>query len=113
VEQVPEGNAKKVGTMGRVATIAVDAGEWWYLERLLTEGRMPNLARLRARSARWDLRSPLAYRSELVWARFLTGREPIDTKDWAVSITFDPDTYDIGLNTASIETPSSSATIIA
>jgi predicted AlkP superfamily phosphohydrolase/phosphomutase len=91
--------------MGRVAAIAVDAGEWWYLERLLAEGRMPNLARLRDRSARWDLRSPLAYRSELVWARFLTGREPIDTKDWAVSITFDPDTYDIGLNTASTERP--------
>lgn len=91
--------------MGRVAAIAVDALEWWFLEQQLQEGGLPNLARLRKRSATWQLETPMPYRSELVWARFLTGREPIDDREWAVSITFDPGSYGIGLNTASTRPP--------
>lgn len=91
--------------MRRVAAIAVDAAEWWYLERLLDRGLLPNLARLRDRSVRATLETPEAYRSELVWARFLTGREPLDDRDWAVSVTFDPETYDVGINTASTRPP--------
>jgi predicted AlkP superfamily phosphohydrolase/phosphomutase len=91
--------------MSRVAAIAIDAAEWWYLERLLAAGHLPNLARLRARGAEVRLRNEVAYRSELVWARFLSGREPIEDKDWAVSITFDPATYGLGKNTASTATP--------
>jgi predicted AlkP superfamily phosphohydrolase/phosphomutase len=89
----------------RVAVIAIDAAEWWYLERLLDSGDLPNLRRLVDRGRFSPLRSPLPYRSELVWARFLTGQEPIDAKDWAVSVTFDPATYEIGLNTASTAPP--------
>src|SRR3954453_3107673 len=100
--------------------LAVDALERWYLDEQLATGRLPNLARLRARSARFELETPVAYRSELVWARFLTGREPrgglggappprggepLDDKDWAVSITFDPVAYGIGLNSATTTPP--------
>lgn len=91
--------------MSRVAAIAIDAAEWWYVERLIARGMLPNLARLRDRSAQFTLQTPIAFRSELVWARFLSGKEPLDDKNWAASMTFDPDTYAIGSNTASREKP--------
>jgi predicted AlkP superfamily phosphohydrolase/phosphomutase len=89
----------------KVAAIVIDAAEWWYLERLLDEGRLPNLARLRARSAEAKIDSPVAYRSELVWARFLTGGEPLEQREWPVCVTFDPDDYTCGTNNASREQP--------
>lgn len=91
--------------MGRVAAIAIDAAEWWYLDRLLEAGKLPHLARLRDRAARAAIRSEAAYRSELVWARFLSGREPLEDKNWAVSVTFDPATYEVGINSASRAEP--------
>lgn len=91
--------------MERVAAIAIDAAEWWYLEELLERGALPNLARLRDRARSFRLRSEVPYRSELVWARFLTGREPIEDRNWAVSVTFNPDTYSVGSNLATTEPP--------
>jgi predicted AlkP superfamily phosphohydrolase/phosphomutase len=89
----------------RVAAIVIDAAEWWYFERLLDEGRLPNIARLRARSAEARLDTPVAFRSELVWARFLHGAEPLEEREWPVCVTFDPATYTCGTNTASRRDP--------
>jgi predicted AlkP superfamily phosphohydrolase/phosphomutase len=91
--------------VSRVAAIVIDAAEWWYVERLLEEGRLPNLARLRARSAEAHLETPVAFRSELVWARFLHGTEPLEEREWPVCITFDPSTYTCGTNAASRKEP--------
>jgi predicted AlkP superfamily phosphohydrolase/phosphomutase len=89
----------------RVAAIVIDAAEWWYLERLLDAGRLPNLARLRERGVQAHLDTPMAFRSELVWARFLHGAEPLEEREWPVCITFDPATYRCGTNTASTREP--------
>lgn len=91
--------------MTRVAAIAIDAAEWWYVEKLMDAGRLPNLASVRDRSASFQLSTPTPFRSELIWARFLTGREPLEDRDWAASMVFDPATYSISSNTASTRTP--------
>jgi predicted AlkP superfamily phosphohydrolase/phosphomutase len=85
----------------RVAAIAIDAAEWWYVHQRIEAGDLPNLAGLLGRSAAFELRAPMAFRSELSWARFLTGQEPLDDGDWAASMVFDPDTYAIATTTAS------------
>jgi predicted AlkP superfamily phosphohydrolase/phosphomutase len=91
--------------MARVAAIAIDAAERWYVEQLLAQGKLPNLAALRARGVWAELETPKPYRSEVVWARFLTGDEPLETKDWATCSTFDPATYRQASNPASGKTP--------
>ena len=91
--------------MTRVAAIAIDAAEWWYLERLLDAGRLPNLARLRARAAEATLRTPAPYRSEMVWARFLSGDEPLEAKEWPTAVGFDPATYAMETKLASAARP--------
>ena len=91
--------------MNRVAAIVIDAADWTYLERLLDEGRLPNIARLRARSAEATISTPKAFRSELVWARFLSGAEPLDRREWPVCVTFDPETYTTATNAASTRDP--------
>lgn len=89
----------------RVAAIVIDAAEWSYLERLLDDGRLPNIARLRARAVEARIDTPVAFRSELVWARFLHAAEPLEEREWPVCITFDPSTYATGTNTASRRPP--------
>ena len=91
--------------MPRVAAIVIDAAEWRYLEPLVEAGRLPNLARLRERGIEAKIDTPMAYRSELVWARFLHGAEPLEEREWPVCITFDPSTYTTGTNTASTRDP--------
>jgi len=80
--------------MTRVAAIAIDGTEWSVLDRLMAEGRLPNLRAIRARSAEAVLEQRPAYRSEQPWTRFLTGREPEDLGWWSVE-TFDPATYGV------------------
>lgn len=79
--------------MPRVAAVAIDAAEWWLVERLMRDGRLPHLARIRAEGIQCRLRSEVAYRSELVWRRFLTGREPASDNLWAPAAVFCPQTY--------------------
>lgn len=91
--------------MPRVAAIAIDAAEWWYVEQLIERGLLPNLAALRDEGARARLTTTMAYRSEMVWARFLTGREPLVDKRWNVALTFDPASYGLGTNPAMSSPP--------
>jgi predicted AlkP superfamily phosphohydrolase/phosphomutase len=80
--------------MPRVAAVAIDAAEWWLVQRLMDQGRLPHLARIRAEAVQCRLRNEVAYRSELVWRRFLTGREPAADNLWAPAAVFCPESYD-------------------
>ncbi|MBW3555320.1 MAG: alkaline phosphatase family protein [Actinobacteria bacterium] len=79
--------------MPRVAALAIDAAEWWLVERLAREGRLPHLSRIREEAVRCRLRTEVPYRSELVWRRFLTGRDPTSDNLWAPGAVFCPETY--------------------
>lgn len=76
----------------RVAAIAIDATEWAVADRLMADGLLPRLAELRARSATCTLKNTVAYRSELPWTQFLTGRDPHANGYWSTE-AFDPNTY--------------------
>ena len=77
--------------MSRVVAIGLDAGEWQLIEPMLAGGELPNLARIRRRSAECRLRNPL-YRGTLVWEAFLTGRQDEDDVR-SGGVAFDPATY--------------------
>jgi predicted AlkP superfamily phosphohydrolase/phosphomutase len=78
--------------MNRVAAIGLDAGEWQLIERMMNDGQLPNLARLRQRSAECTLDNQAMYRSTLVWEAFLTGQEHANDPR-SGGIEFDPSTY--------------------
>jgi predicted AlkP superfamily phosphohydrolase/phosphomutase len=61
--------------MPKTAVIVIDAVELSVLQRLMDAGHLPHLSKLAGKSARFELRSPLPYRSEMVWTRFLTGKD--------------------------------------
>ena len=78
--------------MSRVAAIALDAADVHLIERLIDRGELPFLRALRARSARYGLRSDTLYRGTLVWEAFLAGRE--DVGHWSGGgFVFEPDSY--------------------
>lgn len=76
----------------RVAAVAIDAAEWSVVERLMRGGQLPHLRALAERGARARLRNVDAYRSELVWVQFLTGKGAPDHRWWG-QIDFDAATY--------------------
>lgn len=78
--------------MAKVAALGLDAAEWTFIEDLLARGVMPHLAALRARSLVARLQNVTAYRSELPWTQFATGRDAADLGYWG-TVAFDPDTY--------------------
>ncbi len=78
--------------MPPVAAIGIDAAEYSLLERLMAAGRLPNLRALSERSARFRLHNAAAYRSDLAWVRFLTGRSEASL-GWYGLLGFDPATY--------------------
>lgn len=79
-------------TTPRVAAIAIDAAEWSVVDRLMRAGRLPHLRALAERGARARLRNVHAYRSELAWVQFLTGKGAADHRWWG-QIDFEPATY--------------------
>ena len=58
--------------------IGLDACELRFAEELMADGRLPNLAAARERSARYPLVNTVEFRSELPWTQFATGRRPED-----------------------------------
>jgi predicted AlkP superfamily phosphohydrolase/phosphomutase len=78
--------------MGNVAALGLDAAEWGYIERLLARGLLPNLAALRARALSCRFENVVAYRSELPWTHFATGRDAADLGYWG-TVAFDPASY--------------------
>src|SRR5690242_4216681 len=79
-------------SMGNVAALGLDAAEWGYIERLLARGLLPNLAALRARALSCRFENVVAYRSELPWTHFATGRDAADLGYWG-TVAFDPASY--------------------
>lgn len=77
---------------GQVAAIGIDAAEWPELQRLMAQGGMPNLARLRARSIEVPLENSIANRPEEAWTSFLVGDAAPKAGHWS-SLTFDPERY--------------------
>jgi predicted AlkP superfamily phosphohydrolase/phosphomutase len=78
--------------MSRVAAMALDAADVHMIQHLIDRGELPFLRALRARSARYGLRSDTLYRGTLIWEAFLAGRE--DVGDRAGSgFAFDPASY--------------------
>ena len=89
--------------MPRVAAIGLDAAEWQLVESMLADGEMPQLARIRRRSAECRLENPL-YRGTLVWEAFLTGRQDEDDVR-SGGVAFDPATYRVEKIPAGIAPP--------
>lgn len=78
--------------MSRVAAIALDAADVHVVLRLIDRGELPFLRSLRARSARYELRSDPVYRGTSLWEGFLAGRE--DVGHWAGGgFVFEPESY--------------------
>jgi hypothetical protein len=78
--------------ISRVAAIALDAADVHMVLRLIDRGELPFLRSLRARSARYELRSDPQYRGTSLWEGFLAGRE--DVGHWAGGgFVFEPESY--------------------
>ncbi|MBI1843867.1 MAG: alkaline phosphatase family protein [Actinobacteria bacterium] len=78
--------------MARVAAIGLDSADWALTERLMTEGRMPNLARLRSRSVEILMHNDIVGKPEEAWASFLYGDAPYQAGYWS-NLAFDPASY--------------------
>jgi predicted AlkP superfamily phosphohydrolase/phosphomutase len=72
--------------------IGLDGFDISLAQRFLGQGAMPNLARLRARSVRYDLDHGFDKYSGLAWEHVASGVSPADGGRWS-AITFDPATY--------------------
>lgn len=76
-----EAQAKKpAGSPVRPKVIFVgwDGADWTLLDRLMKEGRLPNLSAIVANGRTWDLASYQPMASPLIWNTIVTGRTPID-----------------------------------
>ena len=62
----------------KVILVGWDGADWTLLDRLMKEGRLPNLSALVAGGRTWDLASFQPMASPLVWNTIVTGRTPID-----------------------------------
>lgn len=63
---------------GRVLLIGIDGAAPALVDRLLAEGRLPNLADLARRGARGTIRSLIPIESPLVWNTIATGKLPAE-----------------------------------
>ena len=77
----------------RVAAIGLDAMEWDLVERMIDQGRLPQLAALRERSLTCTLKNTVEFRSELPYTQFLTAKSPGENGYWS-TVAFDPEEYD-------------------
>jgi len=78
----------------RVLAIGLDGYEPSIGETLMAEGRMPHLAALRDRSARFQLDHEKAKRTGLAWEHVSLGQSPEDCGRWT-AVEFEPATYEV------------------
>ncbi|HEY5722733.1 MAG TPA: hypothetical protein VIT45_10460 [Allosphingosinicella sp.] len=78
--------------MPRVMMIGLDGFELSVAERLMAEGRLPALRRLRDSGAHMILDHGPAKRSGLAWEHVASGLTPDAAKRWS-AVDFDPSTY--------------------
>jgi predicted AlkP superfamily phosphohydrolase/phosphomutase len=93
-------------TQRRVVMVGLDGFDICLAERFLGEGALPNFAKLRDSSMRFDLDQGLDKYSGLAWEHVSTGRAPHDGGRWS-AVTFDPRTY------ATFQEPTSSRPFLA
>ena len=75
----------------RLLAIGLDGFEISLAKEMMADGRMPNLARLAARGARWDL-DQADKLSGLAWEHLSMGKSPADGGRWS-PVMFDTNTY--------------------
>ena len=80
--------------MPRLLVVGLDGFEISLAERLMTQGRMPHMTRLRDRSARFTLDHGLAKYTGLAWDHFSTGKTPEALGRYS-AVRFDPITYHV------------------
>jgi predicted AlkP superfamily phosphohydrolase/phosphomutase len=76
----------------RVLAIGLDGFDLSLAERMIAEGLMPSLARLKTRSARFTLDDGSARYSGLAWEHVSSALSPMDGGRWS-AVSFDPETY--------------------
>jgi predicted AlkP superfamily phosphohydrolase/phosphomutase len=71
---------RRAGSAPRPKVIFVgwDGADWQLLDRLMKEGRLPNLSAIVAGGRTWDLHTFEPMASPLIWTTIATGRTPID-----------------------------------
>ena len=79
-------------TQRRILMIELDGFDICLAERFIDEGALPNFARLRNRSMRFDLDHGVDKYSGLAWEHVSVGQAPNDGARWS-AVTFDPGTY--------------------
>lgn len=62
----------------KVILVGWDGADWQLLDRLMREGRLPNLSAIVAGGRTWDLHSFEPMASPLIWTTIATGRTPLD-----------------------------------
>lgn len=62
----------------KVIFVGWDGADWSLLDRLMQEGRLPNLSAIVANGRTWELASFQPMASPLVWNTMVTGRTPVD-----------------------------------
>lgn len=83
-----------MASRNRVLVIGLDGAELSYLDGLMADGELPNLAALRDRSASFLLESPPERRTGLEWEH-LTAALPEGRALRDSQVDFDPNTYDV------------------
>lgn len=78
--------------MQRVAAVGIDSADRAFTERLIAEGRLPNLARVQATSREVRFNNDIYGKPEEAWTSFLYGDAPYRAGYWS-NLTFDPATY--------------------
>lgn len=78
----------------RVLMIGLDGYEKTIGDRLIAEGRMPHLAAIRQKSARWLLESGLHRNTGLAWEEVSSGLAPDRSERWS-AVELDTQTYKV------------------
>ena len=70
--------SKAKPTGRKILLIGLDGADWQLIDPWIAQGKLPNLARLKARSAWANLKSMQPILSPLLWTTVATGRRPED-----------------------------------
>ena len=61
---------------GKVIVLGLDGLGSWYVSRLMAEGKLPNMSRLKGLGGFRSLATTIPPQSPVAWATFITGRDP-------------------------------------
>jgi predicted AlkP superfamily phosphohydrolase/phosphomutase len=78
----------------KVLVIGLDGYEVTLGDRMMAEGELPSLARLKAAGAHMRLDHGPAQRTGLAWEHVASGMSPEDARRWA-AVSFDPSNYKV------------------